>query len=415
MGKTIIEKIFSEHVGRDVAVNEDVMIVPDLTCVYEIPGYVDRFHAQMKELGIDKVRHPERVVVGLDHCYPSGTPEEHEIHKITWEFVEKFGYNIIEGEGVSHQVITERFLKPGMIALHHDGHACMFGALCVPLFPLSAGIIEPLAMESLVLTCPPTVRVNFHGALQKGVAARDVQMTMLGLIGPSGAMNACVELGGDGLENLSMDDRFTICNQVMFPGAKTAVCEQDEHTFNYMRKYGTKWDQTYAPDEDAVYWKTFDIDLSAVTPMLLAPPTPANVCRVEDFLGRTVHAGLVGSCASGRIEDFEQVLEVLEGHHVKEGFRLVCVPSTIKIQEELASNGMMSRLIRCGARMHYPSCDFCYGKLSALASEETCLADAQINVPGRLGSKHADIFTASPYTIAAAALTGVISDPRTLL
>ena len=210
MGKTIIEKIFSEHAGRDVAVNEDILIYPDLTCAYELPAYMERFPAQMKEFGVEKPKHPERVVIGLDHCYPGGTPEEQEIHKITWAFVKKFGYHIIEGEGISHQVIAERFLKPGMIVTHHDGHACLFGALCAALFPLSAGIIEPLAMESLYLTCPPTVRVNFHGALSKGVAARDVQMWMLQQIGPSGAMNACVEMGGDGFASLTMDDRFTI-------------------------------------------------------------------------------------------------------------------------------------------------------------------------------------------------------------
>lgn len=415
MGKTIIEKIFSEHAGRDVAVNEDILIYPDLTCAYELPAYMERFPAQMKEFGVEKPKHPERVVIGLDHCYPGGTPEEQEIHKITWAFVKKFGYHIIEGEGISHQVIAERFLKPGMIVTHHDGHACLFGALCAALFPLSAGIIEPLAMESLYLTCPPTVRVNFHGALSKGVAARDVQMWMLQQIGPSGAMNACVEMGGDGFASLTMDDRFTICNQVMFLGAKTAVCEQDEHTWSYLRKYGVQWDKSYSPDADAVYWKTFDINLDEIPPMLLAPPKPANVHRIDDFIGRPVQAGLVGSCASGRIEDFKQVLEILDGKHVKEGFRLVCVPSTIRLQQELVENGMMAKLIRCGARMHYPSCDFCYGKMAPLATEETCLADAQINAPGRLGSKQAEIFTASPYAIAAAELTGEITDPRGVL
>ena len=415
MGQTIIEKIFSDHVGRRIEPLENVMVEPDLTCAYELPAYMEKFPYQMKELGVEKVKHPERVVIGLDHCYPGGTPEEQEIHKTTWKFVKQFGYNIIEGEGVSHQVIAERFLKPGMIVLHHDGHACLFGALGAALFPLSGGIIEPLAMESLELTCPPTVRVNFHGDLPKGVTGRDVQIEMLRTIGPSGAMNACIEIGGDGLANLSVDDRFTICNQVMFLGAKTTVCEQDERTFDYLKEHGIQWEKVYAPVLDAVYWKTFEIDLSQLSPMLLAPPTPANVCKIDAFLGRTVHAGLVASCASGRIQDFEQVLEVLDGRHVKEGFRLVCVPSTIRIQEELAKNGMMERLIRCGARMHFPSCDFCYGKMAPLASEETCLADAQINVPGRLGSKKAEIFTASPYTIAAAALTGVITDPRTVL
>lgn len=415
MGKTIIEKIFSEHVGRDVHSNEEIMIEPDVICAYELPGYVDKFYAQLKELGIEKAKHPERVIIGLDHYYPGGTPEDQEIHKITWECVNHYGYNIIDGEGISHQVITERFLKPGMIAVHHDAHACLFAALGVTLFPLGGGLIEPLATESLALTCAPTVRINFHGKMRPGVAARDVQMYLLSTIGPSGALNACLELGGNGFINLSMDDRMTICNQTMFVGAKTAVCEQDENTAAYLKKFGIQWDKFYAPDPDAEYERVYDIDLSVITPMLLVPPTPSQTASVQEYLGRPVQQGLVGSCASGRMDDFRQVLEILRGRHVKREFRLICVPSSIKIQEELCESGMMAELIRCGARVHAPSCDFCYGKMAPLASYETCLADAQINVRGRLGSKKADIFTASPYTIAAAAVTGVITDPTTLL
>lgn len=415
MQQTIIEKIFSEHVGRPVKAGEEVMIVPDLTCMYELPGYVDRFLKMVKEMGITKAPHPERVVIGIDHFYPGGTAEEQEIHKDTWEFVRRFGFQMIDGEGVSHQIICEKYLVPGMIALHHDAHACLFSALGVPLFPMSGEILETMLLEDVELTCPETVRVNFRGRLQRGVCGRDVQMRMLELIGPSGALNACVEMGGEGLKNLSIGDRFTIGNQIMFLGAKTAVFEQDEQTDAYLAKYGRSASKRYAPDPDAVYTKTFEIDLDEVEPMLLVPPTPANTGYVKDYLGRPVDAGLVGSCASGRMEDFEQLLEILDGKKVKEGFRLLCVPSTIGIQKEMAENGVMSRLIDCGARVHYPSCDFCYGKTGALASGETCLADAQINVPGRLGSRLADIFTAGPYAIAAAALTGVITDPRTLL
>lgn len=415
MNQTIIEKIFSEHAGRIVRPEEDVHIVPDYTCMYELPGYVDRFIKMVKEMGLTTAPHPDRVLIGIDHFYPGGTAAEQEIHKCTWEFVRRFGFQMIDGQGVSHQVICEKYLLPGQIALHHDAHACLFATLGVPLFPMSGEILETMLLETVELTCPPSVRVNFHGKLQKGVTGRDVQMYMLGLIGPSGAINSCVEMGGDGLRNLSMNDRFTIGNQVMFLGAKTAVFEQDEQTLAYVQKYGRTYEKTYAPDPGAAYWKTFDIDLDKIEPMLLVPPTPANVGRLADHVGRPVQAGLVGSCASGRMEDFERVLEILDGKHVAEGFRLICVPSTISIQKEMAENGVMSRLIDCGARVHYPSCDFCYGKTGALASGETCLANAQINVPGRLGSREADIFTAGPYAIAAAALTGVITDPRTLL
>ena len=272
MGKTIIEKIFSEHVGRDVHTNEEIMIEPDVICAYELPGYVDKFYAQLKELGIEKAKHPERVIIGLDHYYPGGTPEDQEIHKITWEFVNHYGYHIIDGEGISHQVITERFLKPGMIAVHHDAHACLFAALGVTLFPLGGGLIEPLAMESLALICAPTVRINFHGKLRPGVAARDVQMYLLRTIGPSGALNACLELGGNGLINLSMDDRMTICNQTMFVGAKTAVCEQDENTAAYLKSSAFSGISSIAPIPTQSMNASTILICPPLPPMLLVPP-----------------------------------------------------------------------------------------------------------------------------------------------
>ena len=157
------------------------------------------------------------------------------------------------------------------------------------------------------------------------------------------------------------------------------------------------------------------MDLSTVAPVLVAPPSSANTVSIADYEGMKIDAGYVGSCASGRISDFRQILEVLEGKHIAEGTRLYAVPASVKLQKEIANNGMMSKLIDTGACVYYPSCDFCYGKLGTLTPGEVALSTGTLNIPGRMGCTKADIYTASPYVIAASLLNGKVTDPRKVL
>lgn len=416
MGQTICEKIMSNCFGSAVYANDEKLFYPDRIIAYDYPGYVDVYHKQMQALGIEKVEHPERGIIVIDHFDPAGSAKENEYHKITWEFAKKFGYPVVASKGIGHIAVTELgYVKPNMLCIHFDGHASTMGAVGSASFGVSSAITEAFALQSLYMVVPTTVRVNLTGKLARGVAARDVFHTLLRDIGPCGALNSMVEFGGEGLATLTMDDRFTICNLAMFIGARSAIMEQDAATEAYMKKFGIT-DYTFVnPDPDAVYEKVIDFDLSKVEPVLVAPPSPANTVDIKDYLGKPIQVGLVGSCASGRMTDFVQMLEILEGRQVVEGFRLNCVPATTAIQAELADSGIMGKLIRAGARFQYPSCDFCYGKMGVERSGETALSTGTLNVPGRMGCKDADIFTASPYTIAAAAVTGVITDPRTLL
>ncbi len=416
MGQTICEKVMSKCLGKPVHANDEELFYPDMIIGYDYPGYIDVYHKQMIDLGIDHVEHPERGLVVIDHFNPAGSSKENEFHKTTWEFAKKFGYPVIDGKGIGHLAAAELgYVKPGMLCVHFDGHVSTLGATGACCFGISSTLTECWALQSLFMVVPPTFRVNFKGKLSKGVAARDVFHTLLRKIGPCGALNCMVEFGGEGLANLNMDDRFTICNLIMFVGARSAVFEQDDITRAYLEKFNVSYDGFQNPDEDAVYQEVIDFNLDEVTPVLVAPPSPANTVDIADYIGRPVQVGLIGSCAAGRVTDFAQMLEILDGRHVVEGFRLNAVPASTAIQEELAANGMMARLIRAGVRMHYPSCDFCYGKLGVELSGETALSTGTLNVPGRMGCKAADIFTASPYSIAAAAVTGKITDPRTLL
>ncbi|MBR0093393.1 MAG: hypothetical protein IJP92_17025 [Lachnospiraceae bacterium] len=416
MGQTICEKVMSRCLGKKVYANAEELFYPDMIIGYDYPGYIDVYHKQMVDLGIEKVEHPERGLVVIDHFNPAGSAKENEYHKKTWEFAQKFGYAVIDGKGIGHVAAAELgYVKPGMLCVHFDGHVSTLGAVGACCFGVSSALTECWALQSIYLVVPPTLRVNFKGSLGKGVAARDVYHSLLRKIGPCGALNTMVEFGGEGLQSLNMDDRYTLCNLIMFVGARSAICEQDALTEAYLKKYEVTGYEFFQPDDDAQYQEVVEFDLSTVEPVLVAPPSPANTVDITEYLGRPVHVGLVGSCAAGRVTDFAQMLEILDGRHVKEGFRLNVAPVTTAVQAEMADNGMMAKLIKAGARMYYPSCDFCYGKLGVTLPGETALSTGTLNVPGRMGCKDSDIFNASPYSVAAAAVTGEITDPRTLL
>ena len=416
MGKTIAEKIFSRCANKDMRAGDEGIFWPDRIFAYDFPGFIEVFYKQCQDLGVYKVKHPEKTVFSIDHFVPAGNSSIVQYHKATYDMAKQFGYKVIDGKGIGFQNLCEMgYAKPGELSVHFDGHVSLLGACGCIAYTIDYSIIEALATQSFGDVIPQTVRINVVGTLQKGVAARDVFNYMLRDLGPSGALNCVVEFGGDGLINLNMDDRFTIANLIMFVGGLSAVFEQDENTLNFFKKHNVDYGTTIKSDCDAHFCKEYTLDLSKVTPLLVAPPTPCGVVDIKDYLGMTVNVGMVSSCACGRLTDFRQMAEILDGKHVASGFRLYGVPASTSIQAELAASGIMEKLIKAGVMMQYPSCDFCNGQLGVPLDGEIALSTATLNVPGRMGNKNADIYHASPYTFAATALTGKLSDPRELL
>lgn len=416
MGQTIIEKILSKNLGRTVRAGDEALFEPDLTVAYDYPGYIDSYEKQMADLGISSVKNPDKFLFFIDHFNPAGDSKSREVHVKTRNFAKRLGVQLWEDVGIGHQVILEKgYVVPGMMLIHFDGHVSTLGAVGAGAISVRNAVIEALATGKVSIVVPGTLRVNFVGKLEKGVTARDVFHTLVQRLGPSGACSLCLEFGGEGLKNLSMDDRITLCNQAMFLSAVTAVCEQDGITDEFLKDSARREYTHVVPDTDAVYAKEYTMDLSTVAPVLVAPPSSANTVSIADYEGMKIDAGYVGSCASGRISDFRQILEVLEGKHIAEGTRLYAVPASVKLQKEIANNGMMSKLIDTGACVYYPSCDFCYGKLGTLTPGEVALSTGTLNIPGRMGCTKADIYTASPYVIAASLLNGKVTDPRKVL
>lgn len=416
MGQTIVEKILSKVKGKNVYAGDEELFSPDRIIAYDYPGYIDVYWQQMKDLSISKVKDSSKFVLFIDHFYPAGGGKEQNVHQITRDFAKEYGLKLIEGEGIGHQLsIDKGLVKPGDFVVHFDGHVSSLGSIGAFGIGIRNSMIEAFATEEISLVVPSTTRIDLIGKLSKGVAARDLFIKLLDHLGPAGALSTVVEYGGEGLSSLNIDDRFVICNLAMFIGAVSAIAETDSVTTEYISKHLNEEAASVHPDSDAKYDKTITIDLGEIVPMLSLPHSPANTAIIDVALGKPVNVGLVGSCASGRITDFAQVVQVLKGKKIAEGFRLTMVPTTVEIQNEIARNGMMSTLIEAGARIHYPSCDFCFGVLGALSDGEIALSTGTLNVPGRMGNTKADIYNASPYTIAASALHGKIVDPRDVL
>lgn len=416
MGQTIIEKILSKNLGRAVRAGDEALFEPDLTIAYDYPGYIDSYERQLEELKCATVNKPEKFMFFIDHFNPAGDTKYREVHVKTRSFAKRCNIQLYEDVGIGHQVIMEEgYIVPGMMVIHFDGHVSTLGALGAGAISVRNAVIEALATNKVSIVVPGTLRINLTGKLEKGVTARDVFHTLVQRLGPSGGCSLCIEFGGEGLRNLSMDDRITMCNQAMFLSAVTAVCEQDDKTDAFLAGAARREYTHVTPDKDAVYAKEYTLDLSTVAPVLVAPPSSANTVNIADYEGMKVDIGYVGSCASGRVSDFRQVLEILDGKHIAAGTHMYAVPASVKLQKELAANGMMGRLIDTGACVYYPSCDFCYGMLGTMTAGEVALSTGTLNIPGRMGCTKADIYTASPYTIAASLLYGRVTDPRKVL
>lgn len=419
MGQTMIEKILSRNLGKSVYAGDEELFEPDLTVAYDYPGYIDSYEKQLtEELKIDQVANPEKFMFFIDHFNPAGDSKYREVHVKTRNFAKRCNIKLYEDVGIGHQVIMEKgYVKPGMLLIHFDGHVSSLGALGAGAISVRNAVIEALATRKVSIVVPGTMRINLVGKLERGVTARDLFHTLVQRLGASGGCNLCLEYGGEGLRSLNMDDRITLCNQNMFLSAITSVCEQDEETDRFLANAGlTPGMYSHVePDQDAVYAKEYTLDLATVEPVLVAPPSSANTVAISDYEGMKIDIGYVGSCASGRITDFAQVLDILEGKHIDPSTHLYAVPSSVQLQKQIAENGMMSKLIDAGACVYYPSCDFCYGMLGTMTPGQVALSTGTLNIPGRMGCTKADIYTASPYTIAASLLNGKVTDPRKVL
>lgn len=418
MPQTMTEKILARVAGLPtVKAGDEILARPDFVIAYDFPGYTDVFFKEAREeFGVEKVTSPERFVLFIDHMVPAAAPKEEELHRVTRAWGAEQGVPVHEREGIGHQVSAELgYATPGAFAVHFDGHVSQLGAFGTLAFGARKSVLETFVSEKMALTVPATLKVELTGTLQPGVMARDVFHHMVRVMGPSSCRFKVVELSGPVIDAMSIEGRQTICGQAMFLGATTMLIAPDAKTLAYTRERAKIALDPVYPDADAVYERVVQIDVSALEPIVVAPPSPANTRDLAEYAGLEVHTGYLGSCASGRLEDLRAAADVLRGKRIKPGFQLHVVPTSQAIMSQAAREGLIATLVDAGAFISSSSCDYCYGRIATMADGQRAVSTGTLNTPGRMGSADTEIFLCNAAVVAASALEGRIADPRPYL
>lgn len=418
MGYTLAEKVLARVAGKPfVRAGDEVMAKPDFVVVYDFPGYTDVIFKQMKEdFGIQRVAEPDRFAVFIDHMVPVATAKEEELHIQTRDWCREQNVALYERRGIGHQVAAELgYASPGAFVVHFDGHISQLGAFGTLAIGLRRNILEAFVRDNVSMKVPETTRINLNGTLRPGVMARDVFHHIVRVLGPSSCRFQVMEVGGPGVAGISIEGRQTICGLAMFTGAVTAVINPDEASLAYTDKRARLHLPPVSSDPDAHYAAVHEIDISALEPIIVIPPNPANTRDLSDHLGLKINAGYLGSCASGRLEDLRIAAQILKGRRVKDGFSLHVIPTSQEIMARAAEEGLISSLVEAGAFASSPSCDYCFGRIAVLSSGQRAVSTGTLNVAGRMGNPNSEIYLCNAAVVAASALEGQIADPRKYL
>lgn len=419
MGKTMSEKILAHASGQEnVAAGDIVWVDVDRAMMDDILGPRVEIAEKIKLLG-DKVWDSKKVVIISDHYTPPASIKQAEIVKFTRDWAEKYGVEkYFEFAGPCHQVMAETGnVLPGSIVLGTDSHTCMGGALGA--FASGVGSTEMLGIlvtGKTWLKVPQTIRVEWKNQLAKGVTAKDISLKTIGEIGHAGATYKAVEYTGDTIHGLMMDERMAITNMAVEMGAKVGMMPVDEVTKEYLKGIGIEEYPIYQSDEDAEYCMKYCFDAEKLIPQVACPDGVDKVADAEDVSVTSVDQAYLGSCTGGRLNDIRQAAMLLKGRKISKNVRMLVSPASANIWKAADEAGYLRILADAGAVILAPTCGVCVGLHSGLiASGETCISSSNRNFIGRMGSKEGRIFLGSPLTVAASAVTGRITDPRTLM
>lgn len=369
---------------------------------------IDMYHNQLKHPQIKDV---SKLVWIVDHNLPSDSPKTAASQKKMRDFAREHGITFYEGEGVCHQVMMEKHVRPGELIFGADSHTCAYGALGA--FGTGVGCTDYLyAMVTGTswLLVPETLRFNLTGKLPDGVYARDLILTIIGKIGANGANYKAMEFAGEGLKSLTMSDRISICNLCVEAGAKTALMEVDEIAMDYLHAHDREPKALFTSDEDAVFAETYDIDLSTIQPIVAKPHFVDNVVPAKESLGVKIDEAFLGSCNNGRLEDLRVGAELIKGKKVAPEVRFLVVPASRQVYQDALKEGLLDIFMEAGAIVMNPNCSVCWGSCQGVIGEgETLISTGTRNFKGRAGHRDSFVYLASAATVTASAIKGEIA------
>lgn len=413
------QKILAAHAGLDsVAPGQLIEADIDLALANDITGPVAI--RELAKAGMDKVFDREKVALVMDHFTPNKDIKSAEQCKECREFAKKHdlvNFFDVGNMGIEHALLPEQgIVAAGDLVIGADSHTCTYGALGA--FSTGVGstdVAAGMATGKAWFRVPSAIKFNLTGSLAPWVSGKDVILHIIGMIGVDGALYQSMEFAGEGVASLSMDDRFAICNMAIEAGAKNGIFPVDDTTRAYMKNRVRHEPIEFAADEDAVYERMIDIDLSAIQPTVAAPHLPENTKPVGELAGIPVQQSVIGSCTNGRIEDMRTAAEIMRGRHVADGVRTIVIPATQEVYLQCIREGLAEIFIEAGAIMSTPTCGPCLGgHMGILAAGERAIATTNRNFVGRMGHVDSEVYLASPAVAAASAVTGVITDPASL-
>ncbi len=414
MASTLSEKIIASHVGREVRPGEIVVTAVDVAALQDGTGPLALM--QLEELNLVRAYNPARTVLFIDHAAPSPRKELSNAHISLRRFAAETGAVLSEiNEGVCHQRLVESFASPGDILIGADSHSCTSGALAAFATGMgSTDVAIGIATGRTWLKVPETLRVVLKGGFSPGVFAKDLMLHLIGEIGSDGATYMALEFTGPLAAEMTMAERFTLANMAVEAGAKTGLFAADETTQKFLSAQGRAGDyRSLDPDEGAGYARTFEIDASALEPVVSAPHTVDNTQTVSEAAGKKVDQVFIGTCTNGRIEDLRIAGGVLKGRRRHPQTRLIITPASRSVYLQAAREGLLEAFVEAGATVTGPGCGACVGVHGGVLGDgEVCVATQNRNFKGRMGNPEAFIYLASPATAAATAVKGEIADPR---
>ena len=415
MGMTMTQKILAAHAGLETVVagqlieaELDLVLGNDITSPVAI--------AEMGKMMDQSVFDKDKIALVPDHFVPNKDIKSAQHCKCVREFAYKHdisNYFEVGEMGIEHALLPEKGLTvAGDVIIGADSHTCTYGALGA--FSTGVGSTDMaagMATGKAWFKVPSAIKFLITGEFNKYVNGKDLILHIIGMIGVDGALYQSMEFVGDGIKNLSMDDRFTIANMAIEAGAKNGIFPVDELAIKYIEEHSKRPYVIYEPDEDAVYERTIEINLADLKSTIAFPHLPENTHTIDEIKKDIyIDQVVIGSCTNGRIDDLRMSAEVFKGKHVKKGMRCIILPATQSIYLQAMEEGLIRIFIEAGAVVSTPTCGPCLGGyMGILAEGEKCVSTTNRNFVGRMGHVTSEIYLTSPTVAAASAITGKIS------
>jgi 3-isopropylmalate/(R)-2-methylmalate dehydratase large subunit len=412
MPATLAEKLVARAAGRSsVAPGEIVTCKVDLAMMHDSGG-PRRVKPMLERLGA-KVWDPSKVVVITDHYLPAYDDESRKIIRIARDWVREAGIeNFYDAQGICHVVLPERgHLRPGMFVVGGDSHSPTGGAFAAYVFGVGATeMLGVLVTGEIWLEVPHTIVMEFDGALEPGVSAKDMMLFLIGRFGLDGGQYEAVEYRGAAIRRLPMQERMTLCNMTAELGGQTGLVASDGVTRDFLKADVETWQS----DPQAPVLEHHRFDASELAPQVAAPHSPANAGPVDQFRDVQPTLAYIGACTGAKLEDLRMASRILRGRKSKT--RLLVAPASVRDQETAEAEGTLKALVDAGAELLPNACGICAGYGEHLLPENmVAISSTARNFKGRMGAASSQVYLASPYTVAATAVAGRVCDPREFL